>query len=269
MLKISQITLINILPRLAQILQQTFLHLRQTRRNYMKRHSTTFQLSEIKSSRVLKLLLKLDVSKATSLDQISNKILKLAGPVICKQLTDLCNLSVKSGVFPNDWKLAKVSPIHKTGERNDANNYRPISVLLTIARIFEKHINEQLYDYLCKNDILDSRQSGFRSLHPTVTALFDLTNQWCFNIDRGMISGVVFLVVFLTKLEHVGVRGHSLEWFNSYLTNRYQFVYINGILSEQNMIKCGVPQGSIFGPLLFLIYINDLSNITDFEIMNI
>ena len=124
--------------------------------DYLKRHSTTFQLSEIKSSRVLKLLLKLDVSKATGLDQISNKILKLACPVICNQLTDLFNLSVKSGVFPNDWKLAKVSPIHKIGERNDANNYRPISVLPTIARIFEKLIYEQLYDYLCKNDILDS-----------------------------------------------------------------------------------------------------------------
>ena len=161
--------------------------------DYLKRHSTTFQLSEIKSSRVLKLLLKLDVSKATGLDQISNTILKLAGPVICNQLTDLFNLSVKSGVFPNDWKLAKVSPIHKTGERNDANNYRPISVLPTIARLFEKLIYEQLYDYLCKNAILDSRQSGFRSLHSTVTALLDITNQWCFNIDRGMISGVVFL----------------------------------------------------------------------------
>ena len=131
----------------------------------LKRHSTTFQLSEIKSSRVLKLLLKLDVSKATGLDQISNKILKLAGPVICNQLTVLFNLSVKSGVFPNDWKLAKVSPIHKTDERNDANDYRPISFLPTIARIFEKLIYEQLYDYLCKNDILDSRQSDFRSLH--------------------------------------------------------------------------------------------------------
>ena len=90
-----------------------------------------------------------------------------------------------------------------------------------------------------------------------------------------MISGVVYLdlkkafdtvdhSLLLTKLEHVGVRGHSLEWFNSYLTNRYQFVYINGVLSEQDMIKCGVPQGSILGPLLFLIYINDLSNTTDF-----
>ena len=91
-------------------------------------------------------MLKVDIARATGLDQISNKVLKLAAPIIYRQLTDLFNLSVKSGVFPVDWKLAKVSPIYKTGERIDPNNYRPISVLSTIARIFEKVIYEQLYD---------------------------------------------------------------------------------------------------------------------------
>ena len=243
--------------------------------DYLRREPSVFEFPEIDPSRVLYLLLKVDIARATGLDQISNKVLKLAAPIIYRQLTDLFNLSVKSGVFPVDWKLAKVSPIYKTGERIDPNNYRPISVLSTIARIFEKVIYEQLYDYLSRKNILDPRQSGFRSLHSTVTALLDLTNQWCFNIDRGLINGVLFLDLkkafdsvdhnlLLIKLEYVGVRGQTLEWFKSYLSNRSQVVFINGVLSEHEQIKCGVPQGSVLGPLLFLIYINDLSSIIDF-----
>ena len=243
--------------------------------DYLRREPSVFEFPEIDPSRVLNLLLKVDIARATGLDQISNKVLKLAAPIIYRQLTDLFNLSVKSGVFPVDWKLAKVSPIYKTGERIDPNNYRPISVLSTIARIFEKVIYEQLYDYLSRKNILDPRQSGFRSLHSTVTALLDLTNQWCFNIDRGLINGVLFLDLkkafdtvdhnfLLIKLEYVGVRGQTLEWFKSYLSNRSQVVFINGVLSEHEQIKCGVPQGSILDPLLFLIYINDLSSIIDF-----
>ena len=161
--------------------------------DYLRREPSVFEFSEIDPSRVLNLLLKVDIARATGLDQISNKVLKLAAPIIYRQLTDLFNLSVRSGVFPVDWKLAKVSPIYKTGERIDPNNYRPISVLSTIARIFEKVMYEQFYDYLSRKNILDPRQSGFRSLHSTVTALLDLTNQWCFNIDRGLINGVLFL----------------------------------------------------------------------------
>ena len=174
-----------------------------------------------------------------------------------------------------DWKLAKVSPIYKTRERIDPNKYRPIPVLSTIARIFEKVIYEQLYDYLSRKNISDPRQSEFRSLHSTVTALLDLINQWCFNIERGLINGVMFLDLkkafdtvdhnlLLIKLEYVGVRGQTLEWFKSCLSNRSQVVFINGVFSEHEQIKCGVPQGSILGPLLFLIYINDLSSIIDF-----
>ena len=161
--------------------------------DYLKREPSSFEFAEIEPSRVLKLLSKLDVTKATGLDQISNKVLKQAAPVIYKQLTELFNLSLKSGEYPDDWKLAKVSPVFKAGKRNDPNNYRPISILSTISRVFEKLVYEQIYNYLTKNNLLDSRQSGFRSLHSTVTAFLDLTNQWCFNIDRGLVSGILFL----------------------------------------------------------------------------
>ena len=131
---------------------------------------------------------KLDISKATGLDNISNKILKIAAPC-----TSLFNLSIKHNVFPNEGKSAKVFPIFKSGERSDSNNYRPISVLLGISTLFERLVYNQIYAYLMKFDLINSRQFGFRSLHSTVTALLDLTNQWYYNIDRGMINGVLFL----------------------------------------------------------------------------
>ena len=121
-------------------------------------------------------------------------------------------------------------------------------MLSTISRVFEKLVYEQIYNYLIKNNLLDCRQSGFRSLHSTVTALLDLTNQWCFNIDRGLVSGILFLdlkkafdavdhQLLPTKLQYTdGIRGHALEWFKSYLVTRFQIVYTNGVLSEKTIL---------------------------------
>ena len=237
--------------------------------DYLTKHSASFQFKNISPSKVLKLLSSVKIAKATGLDKISNKILKLAAPVIYKSLTDLFNFSIASGEFPSDWKVAKVCPLFKSGEKCDANNYRPISVLPSIARVFERILFEQIYRHLSNNKLLYSRQSGFRSLHSTVSALLDMTNDWCFNIDRGMVNGVLFLdlkkafdtvdhKILLKKLEFYGFEVITLHWFQSYLADRQQVCCVNGVVSSTKTISCGVPQGSILGPLLFLIYVNDM-----------
>ena len=199
----------------------------------------TFSLKITTVGEVRNLLRKLNRRKAAGLDKIPCKLLKVAADIIAPSLTKRYQRSIIYGIFPSEWKLARLTPVFKKGKMNNPCNYRPISVSPTVAKIFEKIVYDQLYnDYLNENNLLTSCQSGFRSLHSTLTALIETTNNWSVNIDDGLLNGVVFIdlqkafatidhSILVRKLCNYGIDQASLRWFRSYLSDRTQKCSVN------------------------------------------
>lgn len=232
-----------------------------------------FKIRNLSLQEVMNVIKDLKINKSAGNDNISSKLVKECVDVVCPILVEIYNKIINTSEFPENLKIHKVIPIPKVINAQTVDKYRPISVLSTIDKIFEKILFEKLMNYLEENNLLCKYQFGFRRGCGTEDAVVNVVQYICKGLDDGFngVAGVFFdftkafdLVdhnIMLHKLQYYGVQGSELLLFKSYFSNRKQYVQINDSKSVMASVKCGVPQGSGLGPLLFSVYLNDLGNL--------
>lgn len=229
-------------------------------------------VNAVRKDEIFKILNSFNFEKSSGPNSFPIKILKDFSNILTKPLASIINLSFSQGIFVSSLKLAKVTPTYKNkGDTKSCNNYRPISLLSIFSKLFEKCIYKYLYSYLEKNNFIYEKQFGFRKGYSTNHALINLTETIKSYLDKDNLVCGVFIDlqkafdtvdhdILLYKIYHYGICGEAYNWIKGFLTNREQYVYISGFESSKQSITCSMPQGSTLGPLLFLLYINDLNH---------
>ena len=236
-----------------------------------------FKFDLVSENDIIAIIKKMEGKCSSGIDELSNKLLKSITYEISKPLAIIINQSLETGIFPEMLKIAKIKPLYKKGDSSCFNNYRPISLLPTISKVFERVIHTQLFNYFDVNDLLTEQQYGFRTKHSTELAAIKLVDFVIMEMDNKYsvkTPTAIFMDlskafdnlrfnILLDKLKYYGITGIPLMLIESYLTHRYQYVSYKNCESERLEIKTGIPQGSILGPLFFSILINDIVNSTD------
>lgn len=219
---------------------------------------------------VEKKLRSLNVSSSPGPDGFSARLLKECSQSLSLPISKIFSVSLTSGILPKSWKSALVSPIHKKGDKQDPNNFRPISLTSILCKILERLMYDRMLSFFLEHNIIPDTQHGFIRGRSIITCLLNCLNKWTHSLDNRLPVDVVYLDFakafdrvpinrLLYKLEHFGIRGLILKWIESFLTDRSFVVKVGAARSEPRCVLSGVPQGSVLGPLLFLVYVSDLA----------